>query len=507
MRVLVYDANPSFIESVKKRMEITEEFPFRIAFLTKDYSDFKIALKNNRDKLDAILVNEESLPVMPKLSDADLPIFFYTTSDEESSDHSDIGEFIGNFDYGDEETFIKDASRAINDWDIKNLDEEHDKRAEKIEKREEKKVEKTETKEDYIPKEEYNNLKKEVELMRSMIEEMEKKKASVSDNLAENEKKKVKKEGIEAYKKAMKPESINSKIISIYSAKGGTGKSTIAVQIACLLAKTPMRRGFAKVCLIDTDFEFGDVSNLMDIPEHDNEPLDELITLHQRKGRLSEEDVDYFTFIPEGLGDITQNGNFKVIPAPVDFNSSRTIKPDTLDDALSALKDANIFDFIVCDTGNNLNKASLACLLSSDFIYAVYTPNYTTIKCNDSAINALLRIRKELFDDKFRAIINMASDRSGLSAGNIKTAIEGNLGIPVIATIRDNKDVSYYNNYRLPIILQKDEKSFNQDIQPVIRDIIGDYYVLPDIEEQKEPEEEKKKGGFFSNLFKKKKKR
>lgn len=497
MRVLVYDANPSFIESVKKRMEITEEYPIKIAFLTKDYSDFKIALKNNRDNLDAILVNEESLPVMPKLNDVDLPIFFYSTSDEDETEHSNIGKFIGHFDYGDEEKFINHASREINDWDIDIKKEDIKEDA----KKEAKEV--TASKE--VDNEEYESLKKEVAYMRSLIEQLESKKVNVTEDLAKSEEDKVKAEGIEEYKKAMKPEAINSKIISIYSAKGGTGKSTIAEQLACLLAQIPMRRGFAKVCLIDTDFEFGDISNLMEIPEHEIEPLDELITLHKRKGRLTEEDVEFFTFIPEGLGDITKEGSLKVIPAPKDFTSARQIEPETLDDALNALKEANIFDYIICDTGNNLNKASLACLLSSDFIYAIYTPNYTTIKCNDSAINALLRIRKELFDDKFRAIINMANDRSGLSATNIKAAIENNLGIPVVASIRDNKDVSYYNNYRLPIALQKDEKNFCEDIQPVIKDIVGDHYVLPSLEEQKAEEEEPEKTGFFSRFFKRKK--
>ena len=377
MRVLVYDANPSFIESVRKRMEITEEFPIRITFLTKDYSDFKIALKNNKDNLDAIMVNEERLPVMPKLSDVDLPIFFYSTSEEEEeTEHSDIGEFIGHYDYGDEEKFINEASRIVNDWDIKDIDEI------KIEK--DKKIKKP--KEETVSREEYDDLKSQ---MKALLEEMEK--AKVSNNLRKDTEDQTKHEGVEEFKKAMKPKAIDSKVISIYSAKGGTGKSTIALQLACLLAKTPMRRGFANVCLIDTDFEFGDISNLMDIPEHDIEPLDELISLRERKGRLTEEDVDYFSFIPEGLDEITKQGNLKVIPAPMNYTKSRVIKPETLDEALESLKQANLFDFIICDTGNNLNKASLACLLSSDFIYAVYTPNYTTIKCNDSAINALLR--------------------------------------------------------------------------------------------------------------------
>ena len=95
----------------------------------------------------------------------------------------------------------------------------------------------------------------------------------------------------------------------------------------------------------------------------------------------------------------------------------------------------------------------------------------------------------------------MASDRSGLAASNIQKAIEDNLGIPVVATIRDNKDVSYYNNYRMPIVLQKDNNSFFKDIQPVLKDIIGDVYVLPTFEEQEKEIKEEKKGGFFSKLF------
>ena len=81
-----------------------------------------------------------------------------------------------------------------------------------------------------------------------------------------------------------------SKVIPVFSPKGGVGKTTIAVNLALALTE----KGARRVCLVDLDLAFGDVAITMQLfPTHsieqaigsedtlDVEMLDGLLTRHQ----------------------------------------------------------------------------------------------------------------------------------------------------------------------------------------------------------------------------------
>ena len=81
-----------------------------------------------------------------------------------------------------------------------------------------------------------------------------------------------------------------SKVIAVFSPKGGVGKTTIAVNLALALTE----KGARRVCLVDLDLAFGDVAITMQLfPTHsieqaigsedslDVEMLDGLLTRHQ----------------------------------------------------------------------------------------------------------------------------------------------------------------------------------------------------------------------------------
>ena len=80
---------------------------------------------------------------------------------------------------------------------------------------------------------------------------------------------------------------VRSKVISVFSGKGGTGKTTVAINLAAALSKAGMR-----VFLIDADLQFGDVALAMDI-----EPKDTIVELVQDRNGVTIENINSFSIV------------------------------------------------------------------------------------------------------------------------------------------------------------------------------------------------------------------
>lgn len=500
--VIAYDENPNFISNVQRRMEINQEYPFNLRYLVQSHAKFQMCMTNNKNELDAILINLDKQFISANQAQAyGLPVISYSTK---NTDDDEIGTYLGIYKYGDEERFINDVLTALNDnSDTKKEPEEE------VEEEVEKETKETTLKEEPEIEEEEEPIKKETAKKESKQEEetisLSKDEYLLFKELLKEKQEKKSEDKLrekmeEAPEEPIQKKGIETELISVYSGKGGTGKSTIASQLSIALAQHPRRRGFAKVCLIDLDFRFGDVSNLFNLPETDKEPLDELIFLSKRQEKITLEDLEGIALSPEGLKSISTEDSLKIIPAPADLNASKSIKIETIGDAIEALKSNNIFDYIICDCGNNLNKAVLSALISSDRILMVYTPDFTTIRDNDSAMNALNDDDIEAsqgttIDGKCKAIINKASSKSGLESSNISDAIP----IDTVAVISYDEDITMNNNFRVPTIFDENSK-FYAEFMPIVKEITGEDFELPEGIE----EEPKEKRGFFSRLFKRK---
>jgi pilus assembly protein CpaE len=122
-----------------------------------------------------------------------------------------------------------------------------------------------------------------------------------------------------------------AKVISVFSPKGGVGKTTSAVNLAVTL----MDRGARRVCLIDLDLAFGDVAITM-----------QLFPNHSIEHAIGSEDTLDYPMV-EGLLTRHESG-LMVLAAPSLPDAHDRISARLISTLIRALKEK--FDYLVIDT-------------------------------------------------------------------------------------------------------------------------------------------------------------
>jgi pilus assembly protein CpaE len=226
--------------------------------------------------------------------------------------------------------------------------------------------------------------------------------------------------------------SAEGKVITVFSAKGGVGCSTIAVNLAIAL----QQNAASKVIIIDASLQFGDVGVLLnlyasrtiaDLAAHVDELDDELIN-----------DV----FLPHSSG-------VKALLAPPDPQTADAMMPKAptlLTDVLERLR--KMFDIIIIDTSSVLDDVVLNVLDVSDKIIVVTTPEIPSIK----DAKHFFEVTEALGYERERIIfvLNKTDKRINIRAedisANIKYKVEGQLPL-------DERSVTTAVNQGVPYIL------------------------------------------------------
>jgi pilus assembly protein CpaE len=220
--------------------------------------------------------------------------------------------------------------------------------------------------------------------------------------------------------------SSHGRQITVFSPKGGVGKTTSAVNLALALNQAKQ-----SVCLVDLDLGFGDVAitlqlfparTLADaIPLEaglDVDSLDSLLTPHR-----------------DGI---------HTLVAPVQPDAKDSIPASLVGKVLRLLKSK--FDYVVVDTAPSFDEHVLQAIDETDELLLITTLDIPTLKNVKIAVETLdlLNFPKA----QRRLILNRADDKVGLSAEKV----ESTLGMPISASIPTSPQVASSTNAGEPIL-------------------------------------------------------
>lgn len=198
-------------------------------------------------------------------------------------------------------------------------------------------------------------------------------------------------------------------LVAVFGPKGGSGSSTVAVNLAVLLAADPA----LSVALVDLDLQFGDIGVLLDLRSPNS-----IVDLLDR-GRL-EPEVLSETFVRHASG-------VRALLAPPRIRDMATVDPLKVEQALQQLRDH--FDVIVCDLWSNLDELTARVLGGADRILLVTKPDLPALRSASRLFAAPEFIHAA--DSRLLVIANRFPAKNGLSESQIAEA----LGHPIAATI------------------------------------------------------------------------
>ena len=237
-------------------------------------------------------------------------------------------------------------------------------------------------------------------------------------------------------------------LIVVMSAKGGSGKTVVATNLALLLTRFPGK----KVAMVDADLQFGDVCLVLQL-----EPRFTLVNaaheMHHLDAQLLE---SLLTEHPSGL---------RVMAAPLEPAFADDISTESLMTVVALLKENH--DYVVVDTASMLDELLLSLLERADVILQVVDMDLPSVKNAKLALETLRLLKFPT--SKVKLILNRSNAKARLD----DKEIEGALKMSIAAAIPSDGAVAASMNEGRPVVESAPKSRVAKGFESVAELIVG----------------------------------
>jgi pilus assembly protein CpaE len=239
-------------------------------------------------------------------------------------------------------------------------------------------------------------------------------------------------------------QTVDGKIITVFTAKGGVGKTMLSINLGVVLSQ----RGANKVCVVDLDLASGDVaiSLLLD-------PVRTIADAVPMTGHIDTTGAaSLLTRYRPGL---------EMLLAPVTPGDAEKIPPSLVGELLAVLR--TMFDYVVVDTPPQLNEHVLTALDASAHHVLVTNPDVPSLKNLRVVLDVLDMLS---FPANIRSIVlNRAEPKLRLSDEDVERVIR----TPITARIPADRAVAISVNKGTPITIAKPRHAVSKAITAFAR--------------------------------------
>ncbi len=243
------------------------------------------------------------------------------------------------------------------------------------------------------------------------------------------------------------PSATDHKVVTVFSSKGGCGKSFVSSNLAVALSQ---KTGEA-VAMVDLDLQFGDLAIMLQLfPAR---------TIYDAAQNLDRLDADALK------GYLTPHrGQVFLLAAPLEPGLSETISAEAVAKIIRLMK--GLYKYVIIDTPPSFTDHVLAALDESDesvLITSMDVPSIKNLKLSLQTLELLGFGR-----DRIRLILNRADSKVGLRVQEV----EKTLGTRIDVSIPSSREVPLSINRGTPLILEDPKSPVVASIMKLV-EIIG----------------------------------
>ncbi len=236
-------------------------------------------------------------------------------------------------------------------------------------------------------------------------------------------------------------------IISVFSSKGGTGKTFLATNLAAAIGEISKQ----DTAVVDLDVDMGDVFTYFG--REPTRQIQDLIELG--------EGADRQTILNAAVQLADNLWGFGAVPDP----AAQVPAGELVGKYLRALRGE--FAFVVVDASADYTDLALACFDLSDVICLVTALDVVGVKHLSKTLETLLTIG--LPRERFRVVLNRADSKVGLDSGDVERVMR----IQVDAMIPSSRLVPTSLNKGRPVVLDDPSSEVAQSIRDLAARFTG----------------------------------
>jgi len=239
-----------------------------------------------------------------------------------------------------------------------------------------------------------------------------------------------------------------AEVFTIFSGKGGVGKSIVAVNLAVALAQETGKR----VALVDLDLQFGDIGVLLNLDYSRS-----ITDLVESAGNL---DAD-------ALNDVLASGpgGVRVLLAPISPELADLVNADLVRSVMAELRRS--CDYVVVDTSAHLGEVTLEVIESANRVIVVTALTIPAIK--DAKLTLKVLESLNVAEESVVLVVNRNDAHSDVD----RERIEQNLRRPVAAHLPfDSKVLSDAVNRGTPFVTSQPDSEISQAIRQLVSHLV-----------------------------------
>lgn len=236
----------------------------------------------------------------------------------------------------------------------------------------------------------------------------------------------------------------DGRIVTVFAAKGGCGKTTLSINLAVALVRGTGQR----VCVVDLDLAFGDVAVSVQL-----DPARTIVDALPMAGHLD---------ITGAASLLTRyRPGLEMLLAPVTPGDAEKVPPALVGELLAVLR--GMFDYVVVDTPAQFSEHVLTAMDASAHLVLLTTPDVPAVKNLRVALDMmdLLSYPREIRS----VVLNRSDSRVGLNLEDVERVVRS----PIAAQVPSSRAVPISINTGTPITLASSGHPVSQAITSFAR--------------------------------------